>query len=297
MNRASIVAWLRLVRPPNLPTVPGDPLAGFLLAGGAWGWPVLWVAAAALCLYAAGLILNDVADVELDRRERPSRPLPSGAVSVRAARLVGCALLLAGVALAGLAGPAALAAGMALGLLTICYDFATPRGSVAGLLTIGACRAASVVLGIAAASPRLVAAAPVAWLAAAGLGCYIVAVSLLAAGETRQSSLGLKRWLPLATAALAILSVLALAPATPRWRLGLACALIALWSIWQTTHRTGPAPAPALLGQAIGSHIRALLPLQATCCALAPWGWPAALALLLLLVPLSAELGRHFHAS
>ena len=31
--------------------------------------------------YTAGMILNDVADLEVDRRERPERPLPSGAVS------------------------------------------------------------------------------------------------------------------------------------------------------------------------------------------------------------------------
>lgn len=296
MKRASLAAWWRIVRPPNLPTVPGDPLAGFLLAGGAWGWPVLWAAAAALCLYAAGLVLNDVADLELDRRERPARPLPSGAVSVRAARLAGGALLLAGMTLASAAGTAALAAGAALALLIVCYNFVTPRGSLAGLLTMGACRAGSVALGIAAAHPRLAAAAPVAWLAAAGIGCYIVAVSLLATGETRPSTLGWKRWLPLATAALATLPLVALSTDTPRWHLGCAAALLALWSIWQATHRAGPAPAPAVLSHTVGCHIRALLPLQAACCALAPWGWPAAL-LLLLLLPLSAALGRDFHAS
>ena len=31
--------------------------------------------------YTAGMILNDVLDDDVDRRERPERPLPSGAVS------------------------------------------------------------------------------------------------------------------------------------------------------------------------------------------------------------------------
>ena len=55
--------------------------------------------AAVVALYAAGMVLNDVCDVELDRRERPERPLPSGDVSVAAAALAGVALLAAGVAL------------------------------------------------------------------------------------------------------------------------------------------------------------------------------------------------------
>ena len=38
-------AWLEILRVPNLPTVPGDPLAGVLLAAAAAGGAVPWGAA------------------------------------------------------------------------------------------------------------------------------------------------------------------------------------------------------------------------------------------------------------
>ena len=78
------VAWLRLLRLPNLLTVPGDVLVGFVLAGsgpamGSTG--LAWAVAASLCLYAGGLLINDLVDREVDQHERPDRPLPAGLVS------------------------------------------------------------------------------------------------------------------------------------------------------------------------------------------------------------------------
>ena len=66
-------AWLALLRPPNLFTVPGDLVAGFAVAGGigAGLWPRLpWVVAASLLLYASGLLLNDWCDRDIDAQER-----------------------------------------------------------------------------------------------------------------------------------------------------------------------------------------------------------------------------------
>src|SRR5260221_228220 len=74
--------WLQLFRAPNLLTVPGDPIAGYLLACFGAVEEGLWPAiGASVCFYAGGLLLNDLADLAEDRRERPSRPLPSGAAS------------------------------------------------------------------------------------------------------------------------------------------------------------------------------------------------------------------------
>ncbi len=58
--------WLQLVRLPNLPTVFGDPIAGFLLAAGSTDPDSLLrlfpAVAAPLFLYISGLILNDCID-------------------------------------------------------------------------------------------------------------------------------------------------------------------------------------------------------------------------------------------
>ncbi|MBR4318381.1 MAG: UbiA family prenyltransferase [Kiritimatiellae bacterium] len=71
--------WAELLRLPNLFTVPGDILAGWVLAGMRGAFPVLPIIAS-LCLYSAGLLLNDACDAKIDAHERPSRPIPSGRV-------------------------------------------------------------------------------------------------------------------------------------------------------------------------------------------------------------------------
>ncbi len=59
-----------------------------------------------MAIYAAGIALNDVFDYEIDLKERPGRPLPSGRVSRRFAAWTGGGLLLLGPVLAA-ASPAA----------------------------------------------------------------------------------------------------------------------------------------------------------------------------------------------
>ena len=81
----TITAYLQLIRLPNVVTAAADSLAGWLLATGSLAEPGRWLplAAASMVLYASGTALNDVFDIEIDRVERPSRPLPSGRVSPR----------------------------------------------------------------------------------------------------------------------------------------------------------------------------------------------------------------------
>ncbi|HPD16050.1 MAG TPA: UbiA family prenyltransferase [Planctomycetota bacterium] len=149
-----LTTWCRLLRLPNLFTVPGDPLAGFLLAtGGVLDWRVAGAMAASLLLYCAGLLLNDYFDRETDARERPERPIPSGAVSAPAVLMAGAMLLLAGVLTARVVGGES--AGWAAALVAACvlgYNGALKQRRVAGPLVMGACRAGSVLIGTACAA-------------------------------------------------------------------------------------------------------------------------------------------------
>src|SRR5579883_2424802 len=97
-----IAAYLRLIRLPNVLTAAADSLAGWLLAGGSLAEPGRWLplTAASMALYASGTALNDVFDLEVDRAERPGRPLPSGQVSIGVATGLGALGLLLGPALA-----------------------------------------------------------------------------------------------------------------------------------------------------------------------------------------------------
>jgi len=84
---ATGVGWrdvVELVRAPAALSVPGDVLAG-ATAAGTLGPRTAALAAASVCLYWAGMAANDWADRELDARERPERPIPSGTNSSRRA--------------------------------------------------------------------------------------------------------------------------------------------------------------------------------------------------------------------
>ena len=100
-----MLPWLRLMRLPNLATAAADSMAGYLVVSGlqAVQWPpaaCLLAVLASLGFYAAGMVLNDVYDVAIDRAERPERPLPSGAIAVRRAAAVGNLLMAVGAAAA-----------------------------------------------------------------------------------------------------------------------------------------------------------------------------------------------------
>jgi 4-hydroxybenzoate polyprenyltransferase len=284
-----------LVRPPNLVTVPGDPLLGYFLAlsgRAAAGRPAAAATAAALFIYMAGLAWNDVADAAEDAAARPARPIPSGRLPRRAAAWAGAALAAAGLAAAGCAGGATLAAAAGLVALVAAYDFLTRRRPGLGVVNMGLCRGASVLVGAAAAGA---AGWPASALAAAGVTLYIVAVSSVALRETAAVDLRGRQWLPALAAALA-LALLTPVAGRPS---PLALAAGALWLAWAATWaaRWGNRPPPAAVGAGIGGLIRGLLLFQAAGCALAAPPGPVVSAVLLLGWPLGTFLGRRFHAS
>jgi len=115
-------AWLVLSRGSNLPTVWSSTMVGWLIAtywdGQSsslslfpevvdWSrpasapilfWPLAWLLLAISAIYVGGMILNDFFDAAWDAQHRPARPIPSGAVSRKAAGVVGFGLLFAGAA-------------------------------------------------------------------------------------------------------------------------------------------------------------------------------------------------------
>jgi hypothetical protein len=326
-------AWLQLFRFPNLLTVPGDPLAAFLIAAGgrldARVWPAI---GASLCLYAAGLAMNDLADYEEDKRERPNRPLPSGAVSRGAAWLAVAILSSWALGLLWPLGSYAMAVGVGLLVHIALYNFLTKRVPFLGALNMGVCRALSVALGaMVGAGPDMVFVAysqivavfepliglalmPLAWprgemlmqlgmLAGATIGLYIMAVTNLARHETKETYPRFARLLPLG---MLLLGYLALKQVTRPILLDQAPTLwvVAIVLAAMNTSHLMKDPAPPLPPR-IGSFIRILPVMQAALC-LVP-DVPTALrktpdsllcaVLLLFCVPLHSWLGKKFYAS
>lgn len=184
-RRSPLIPWLHLLRLPNLFTVPGDPLAGFFLAG-ASASPVsaLLAGAAALCFYACGLVLNDMVDMEEDLRDRPARPLPSGQITPKQAGAAAAATAAAGLACSAAAGVSAGMVGAVLLGLVVVYNVRAKQSDLFGPFVMGLCRAGSLMLGASAASSTWW-SLPQVWAGAAVVGVYIWIVSLLARNETR----------------------------------------------------------------------------------------------------------------
>jgi hypothetical protein len=145
-------AYLQLVRFPNLFTAAADVLAGYLVVCGAdidWG-DLLGLLAATTAIYAGGCALNDLSDRDLDARERPFRPIPSGAVSPVAALVVTGVSFGIGLFAAGMVGRGSLLVALVLVILAVSYDTLTKNRDTIGPLNMAMCRSLNLVLGMSA---------------------------------------------------------------------------------------------------------------------------------------------------
>jgi hypothetical protein len=173
-------AWLQLARISNTPTVVSNTVAGAVLASAVAETGAVAVVAVAMGLfYTAGMILNDLLDYEVDVRERPERPLPSGAVSRPAALTAVIVLFVTGEALLLLEGSEPFLAGLGLVALIVLYD-AWHKGNPLSPVLMGACRA--LVYFIAALAVAGEVAVEVV-TAAAVLLIYIVGLTQVAKSE------------------------------------------------------------------------------------------------------------------
>jgi len=296
-----------LIRLPNLFTAAADVVMGFLVThesiGSREGGILGALAGASILLYAGGVVLNDVFDLEADSRERPTRPLPSGRISPTVARRLGWGFLAVGMALGWAAGllaesvwPGAVASLLA-GCVVVYDRFLkrTPLGPVA----MGACRMLNVLLGMS------VLVGP--WqgyhfLIAAGIGTYIVGVTWYARHEAWESNrielllaiavmltgIGLLAWLPGWTDE----TVLQIRADPSRWYLivGVLGALIG----WRSL-RAVLEPQPLQVQLAVKQSILSLVILDAVVC-FALRGTEAAVLVVLFLIP-AALLGRWIYST
>ena len=186
--------YLLLIRLPNIFTTPSNILAGYFAAvtvAEADIAQLIAVMVSSGLLYVGGIVLNDYFDVEIDKRERPSRPLPSGNISKRHALAVAIVALLIANTIAFVIGPISLAVSLALTFAIIAYDYRLKHGPLGPFAMAGA-RFLNVILG---ASPVLLYinnhSYAIVGAAAASLFLYIVAITILSkkeAGNERPNS-------------------------------------------------------------------------------------------------------------
>ena len=174
MKSANPHPWLQLLRLPNLFTVPGDVLAGYALAHTATGsgnrCALAVLTIASLCVYSAGLLLNDWFDQAEDRVNRPERPLARGQVAAPTVFRVGLLLILFAIGLSTLAGVFSLLVMLGLVGLVVFYTGAARDMAAVGQISMGACRSFNVLLG---ASVALQSAPSALFVALAVEGGYV----------------------------------------------------------------------------------------------------------------------------
>jgi hypothetical protein len=182
LNRSPVGAVLRLVRAPNLGTAVADVVAGAALAGA----PIadlrtLVPALGSAALYAGGVALNDAFDVEKDKRLHPDRVLPSGALGVSTARVIGVLLLLVGVASGLAAGPLGLAVAAAVAVCILIYDLVPDSPAAWGVAALAACRGLNLLRGAATGPDAIGEVLPFAIVHAA----LVAALTVISLGEDR----------------------------------------------------------------------------------------------------------------
>ncbi len=181
--RARASAHLSLARISNAPTVVSNVLAGVALASVlapvTVGGTVLLTLAMVL-YYTAGMYLNDLFDLDIDRRERPERPLPSSRVS-RAEALAATVLLFSvGTFFLSLLGTAPLVSGLVLVALIVFYDAWHKTNPLSPVLMAGT-RMLVYVTAFVAFAPAL-SISLLFWTLL--LGLYIVGLTYIAKTET-----------------------------------------------------------------------------------------------------------------
>lgn len=167
-----------------MPSVLSNLAVGVVLAGVLvredFEWPWLMTVAAVL-FYISANFLNDWADVEWDRKNRPERALPSGMFAAKFYLGIGLFGLLAGVLLAACYGVMGLVISLVLVGLILLYTWVHKQVAWS-VIPMGLCRACLPLLGFSAVRPLL--ETPVL-VPAAALFIYIGALSLSARWEAK----------------------------------------------------------------------------------------------------------------
>jgi len=191
-KKTKLNAWLRLIRVPNLFTAAGDPLCGFLIAGGlahlgeslAHLFTVCWIS---FFVYIFGLITNDMADIQEDMQGRPNRPLPSGAISGKEA-FAAVQICFWAAVIPSLINIRLFCLTLILFACVYAYNFHVKRKKYGGSAIMAMCRVLSFCLGITAVRDIGFFSGMTALIFGVGIFLYIFGLTEAAADETSHTA-------------------------------------------------------------------------------------------------------------
>lgn len=228
--------YLRLARVQNLPTAVADPVAGAVLLGSASAARLVALAGVSALLYSAGMVLNDVADVERDRTLHPTRPLVVGDIPLGRAATLGVAMLLLALVLAMGIGFGAAFVATLIALFVVLYDFVLKKSRLPGCLGMGVLRGLNFALGMSAifdsAAPLREVAQDSRLHAPLLLGLYAALVTLL---STFEDGKGARFGVPATLVAASGVPIAALFLVPEPATASIAAAALALFLLWKAS--------------------------------------------------------------
>jgi geranylgeranylglycerol-phosphate geranylgeranyltransferase len=125
-----------ITRPLNAGTAGFAAVVAYLIATGTVIPGGLWLFVVVLLITAGGNVINDYFDVEIDRVNRPDRPIPSGQVTLPAARVYAGTLFLAGILVSFLTNELCTTIAVFNSILLVGYAARLKRTPLIGNITV-----------------------------------------------------------------------------------------------------------------------------------------------------------------
>lgn len=249
--------------------------------------PILLLCFSTIGLYGGGVVFNDVFDAELDRIERPERPIPVGLITIREAATLGMLMLIAGILAAGFVSLTSGILAFLVAVSAVVYDKWGKHQSFLGPVNMGMCRGFNLLLGVSIVPATV----NNWWYLALVPVIYIASITMISRGEVHGGS---RKTLYTASVLYAIVISLILYFAFNKG--GILLALIFLfpfaWMIFKPLSKAIKEPVGKNIGKAVKAGVLALILMNAA--------WAAAFGalylalIIILLLPLSLKLGKLF---
>lgn len=283
------------MRPANIVTSVSDVLAGIAISGywisdnftAAYISPILLLCISTIGLYGGGVVFNDVFDEELDKIERPERPIPKGIISKKEASLLGFLLFLIGIIAASMVSVLSGLLALAVVIASLTYDKWSKHNAFAGPLNMGLCRGLNLLLGISIIIPSV----STWWFLAIIPIIYIAAITMVSRGEVHGGSKSTLYFAGLLYC-LVIGSILFLSSGRNMLWWSVIFLLPFSWMIFSALIKAIRQTSPQNIGKAVRAGVIALILMNASLAA--AFGAIALAFLIILLLPVSLWLAKIF---
>lgn len=280
------------MRPANIVTSVADVLAGITISGYIFGpeidfLPIILLCLSTIGLYGGGIVFNDVFDLELDKIERPERAIPSGAVKLGEAIILGLFLLIFGISCAFLYSMLSGTIALLIAICALAYNKYSKHHPFIGPLNMGTCRGLNLLLGASIMANSL----NNSYIIAIVSLIYIFSITMISQGEVHGSN---KNKLFLGAFLYALVIGVMLFFAWQRAQILLALIFIApfAWMIFKPLFKAIKEPIGKNIGLAVKAGVISLILMDAAWAAV--FGSLELAFFIAILLPLSIWLSKRF---